>query len=118
MAKYSVAYMGAGGVPIAVPVSCTQHVSPNLKTLWRIMMFSANMIASTEMFSTLQIVGLVFVRKLYISESARLFTMDATSMYTNIDTNHALSEIYNFLTNTKPTICKLEDIVAHNDVQC
>jgi hypothetical protein len=26
-----VAYIGAGGVPMAVPVSCNQYVSPNLK---------------------------------------------------------------------------------------
>ena len=59
--------------------------------------------------SSSDLVALLSTTK-HLSPRARLFTMDATSMYTNIDTNHALSEIYNFLTNTKPTICKVENI--------
>jgi hypothetical protein len=35
-----------------------------------------------------------------------LFTADATAMYTNIDTTHALKTISNFLSVSKPNLCK------------
>ena len=38
--------------------------------------------------------------------TSRLFTMDATSMYTNIDTHHAFNVIEHFLRIQQPDICK------------
>ena len=46
IAKNKFAYVGAGGVPMAVPVNCSQNVSPNWNTLFRIMIDSAWMRAS------------------------------------------------------------------------
>ena len=37
--------MGAGGAPIAVPLSCFQNVSPNWKTLLFMINFVASMMA-------------------------------------------------------------------------
>jgi hypothetical protein len=48
IAKYRDAYMGAGGVPIAVPVSCSQYVSSNLKTLFFMMIVKAAIRASRK----------------------------------------------------------------------
>jgi hypothetical protein len=49
MAKYNVAYAGAGGVPMAVPEICCQYVSPKVKTLLRIMIESASIRAAMGM---------------------------------------------------------------------
>jgi hypothetical protein len=49
MAKYRVAYAGAGGVPIAVPESCCQYVSPKENTLLRMISSMALIRAATGM---------------------------------------------------------------------
>lgn len=46
------------------------------------------------------------LQTLLLTTGATLFTADATSMYTNINTKHALSEIKTFLTVTKPKLCE------------
>ncbi len=45
MPKYRVAYTGNGGVPMAVPVSCSQLVSPKVKKLCFMIISRAVMIA-------------------------------------------------------------------------
>lgn len=62
------------------------------------------------------------LRNLKIPENAKFFTMDAISMYTNIDTDHALTTISAFLRkldiktiNTEAVIHGLTIIMRHND---
>ena len=50
-AKYIVAYMQAQGVPMAVPISWSHHVSPNLNMFVRMTSVSKCMVKSTEIMS-------------------------------------------------------------------
>ena len=68
-------YVGAGGVPIAVPDVWSKYVSPNLKMLCRMIISSAFMSASILISSLRQISGLSVRRNLLISESACVVSM-------------------------------------------
>jgi hypothetical protein len=52
-----------------------------------------------------------------LPQSARLFTADATSMYTNIDTTHALGEIKSFLRTHKDLATGQERTAIHTALE-
>ena len=69
------AYVGAGGVPIAVPDVWSQYVFPNLKILCRIIISSECMSASMLISSLRQMSGLSIHRNLLMTERVWVVSM-------------------------------------------
>ena len=92
--------MQAGGVPIAVPVSCNHEVSPNLKILLRIRISRPQIVASMVLMPWQ---SELVLRKFEISESAC-----SVSMFVYIDTASAVKKEVRWGSNENEESCSFK----------